>query len=86
MVCVPCIILPLALWIFHKFLQPIILRLMPETWRDWLNNKLYPTATCPIKKTPAEPQADDEKKPFVEEVDRREKLNGATAVSDKKTD
>lgn len=31
MVCVPCIIIPLFLWIFHKFIQPYVLKF----WNPW---------------------------------------------------
>ncbi|KAH8368140.1 hypothetical protein KR084_007552 [Drosophila pseudotakahashii] len=31
MVCVPCFIIPLLLYIWHKFIQPIILRY----WNPW---------------------------------------------------
>nr|AAY27479.1 CG18508 [Drosophila melanogaster]AAY27491.1 CG18508 [Drosophila melanogaster]AAY27495.1 CG18508 [Drosophila melanogaster]AAY27499.1 CG18508 [Drosophila melanogaster]AAY27503.1 CG18508 [Drosophila melanogaster] len=31
MVCVPCIIIPLLLYIWHKFVQPILLRY----WNPW---------------------------------------------------
>lgn len=31
MVCVPCFIIPLLLFIWHKFLQPIVLRY----WNPW---------------------------------------------------
>lgn len=31
MVCVPCFIIPVLLWIWHKFVQPIMLRY----WNPW---------------------------------------------------
>uniref|UniRef100_A0A914WUA6 CR032 protein n=1 Tax=Plectus sambesii TaxID=2011161 RepID=A0A914WUA6_9BILA len=47
MVCIPCIIVPAALFIYLKFLQPIILRFVPQRWQAWLDSLLYPT--CPVK-------------------------------------
>jgi len=31
MVCVPCIVVPLVLWIWHKFIQPYVLLF----WNPW---------------------------------------------------
>ncbi|CAD5118927.1 DgyrCDS7602 [Dimorphilus gyrociliatus] len=31
MVCVPCIIIPVLLWVFHKYIQPLILKF----WNPW---------------------------------------------------
>uniref|UniRef100_A0A0N5AJJ2 Secreted protein n=1 Tax=Syphacia muris TaxID=451379 RepID=A0A0N5AJJ2_9BILA len=39
MVCVPCLILP--------FIQPYVLRLLPQSWQAKLDQILYPT--CPIR-------------------------------------
>lgn len=50
MVCIPCIILPVAIWIYMKFIQPLILRILPASWREKVDNWLYPT--CPVKAPP----------------------------------
>jgi glutaredoxin 3 len=31
MVCIPCIVIPVVLWIFHKYIQPLILKF----WNPW---------------------------------------------------
>lgn len=31
MVCVPCIVIPVLLWVFHKFVQPFLLKF----WNPW---------------------------------------------------
>ncbi|ELU00008.1 hypothetical protein CAPTEDRAFT_129274 [Capitella teleta] len=31
MVCVPCIVIPFLLWVFHKFIQPWVLKF----WNPW---------------------------------------------------
>ncbi|CAG9532575.1 unnamed protein product [Cercopithifilaria johnstoni] len=46
MVCVVCILPPILLAIYIKFIQPVILRLLPESWKMKFNALLYPT--CPI--------------------------------------
>uniref|UniRef100_A0A0N5B7B3 UPF0729 protein n=1 Tax=Strongyloides papillosus TaxID=174720 RepID=A0A0N5B7B3_STREA len=46
MVCVPCIFLPILLAIYLKFIQPIVLKFVPERWKAKLDSILYPT--CPI--------------------------------------
>ncbi|CAJ0585839.1 unnamed protein product, partial [Mesorhabditis spiculigera] len=62
MVCVPCIILPVLLAIYLKFIQPLIMRFMPERWVHFLDPILYPT--CPVKipppATPSAPPMDGE--------------------------
>uniref|UniRef100_A0A1I7XDU1 UPF0729 protein n=1 Tax=Heterorhabditis bacteriophora TaxID=37862 RepID=A0A1I7XDU1_HETBA len=47
MVCVPCIFLPILLAIYLKFIQPYVLRFLPEQWVNFLDPILYPT--CPAK-------------------------------------
>ncbi|XP_048734532.1 UPF0729 protein C18orf32 homolog [Ostrea edulis] len=29
MVCIPCIVIPVLLWVFHKFIQPLIATFWP---------------------------------------------------------
>uniref|UniRef100_A0AC34GQS6 Uncharacterized protein n=1 Tax=Panagrolaimus sp. ES5 TaxID=591445 RepID=A0AC34GQS6_9BILA len=48
MVCVPCIILPVLLGLYLRFIQPFILRYIPEGWKEKFDAYLYPT--CPIKR------------------------------------
>jgi len=31
MVCIPCLVIPVLLWIFHKYIQPVILKF----WNPW---------------------------------------------------
>lgn len=31
MVCIPCIVIPVVLWIFHRYIQPLILKF----WNPW---------------------------------------------------
>ncbi|VDO33798.1 conserved hypothetical protein [Brugia malayi] len=47
MVCVPCILLPVLLALYIKFIQPIVFRFLPESWRTTFDALLYPT--CPIQ-------------------------------------
>jgi len=36
MVCIPCIVIPVLLWIFHKYIQPIILKF----WNPWASKSV----------------------------------------------
>jgi len=36
MVCIVCIVIPALLWIFHKYLQPIILKF----WNPWASKSV----------------------------------------------
>jgi glutaredoxin 3 len=40
MVCIPCIIIPIVLWLFHKYIQPLILKF----WNPWATKGVYETA------------------------------------------
>lgn len=68
MVCVPCIILPVLLAIYLRFIQPFILRFVPEQWKVKFDAYLYPT--CPIQRPPP-PKNDGENETEAE----AEKLN-----------
>ncbi|KAI6172286.1 hypothetical protein M3Y98_00956100 [Aphelenchoides besseyi] len=46
MVCVPCIILPILVVIYVRFIQPLILRFVPDRWKARIDSVLYPT--CPV--------------------------------------
>uniref|UniRef100_A0A7E4UVW2 UPF0729 protein n=1 Tax=Panagrellus redivivus TaxID=6233 RepID=A0A7E4UVW2_PANRE len=56
MVCVPCIILPVLLAIYVRFIQPIVLRYVPDQWKNWLDNLLYPTCALPRRPVPETPK------------------------------
>jgi len=36
MVCIPCIVIPVLLWIFHKYIQPFILKF----WNPWASKSV----------------------------------------------
>lgn len=57
MVCVPCIILPVILAIYLKFIQPFIMRFVPESWTARIDAILYPT--CPVAAPKPQPKAED---------------------------
>jgi glutaredoxin 3 len=56
MVCIPCIVIPFVLWLFHKYLQPIILRF----WNPWEKKGVEEkTAKSPLQ--PLDPTMADSK-------------------------
>ncbi|KAI1728443.1 hypothetical protein DdX_00626 [Ditylenchus destructor] len=67
MVCVPCILLPFLLAIYLKFIQPLVLKFIPASWKAKVDALLYPTATCPIK-VPKQPTAEQSSQMPTEEV------------------
>ncbi|KRZ90198.1 UDP-N-acetylglucosamine transporter [Trichinella sp. T8] len=52
MVCIPCILVPFFLWLYIKFIQPLIWRYVPEKWRTTVDYWLYPT--CKVRDLPAD--------------------------------
>ncbi|XP_042903139.1 UPF0729 protein GD16342 [Parasteatoda tepidariorum] len=59
MVCIPCIVAPVLLFLWYRFIQPIMLKF----WNPWApkasiqtsqagENKDAPKAACPFSKTP----------------------------------
>ena len=73
MVCISCIVIPLVLYIWHKFLQPFVLKF----WNPWgkVEDKSEETSakelnlTCPMSKksneAPAETMDDSSKEVLV---------------------
>uniref|UniRef100_A0AC35UCL3 UPF0729 protein n=1 Tax=Rhabditophanes sp. KR3021 TaxID=114890 RepID=A0AC35UCL3_9BILA len=57
MVCLPCVVLPIFLAIYLKFIQPLIFRFMPDTWKAKLDSILYPTCPLNIPKNQTETAA-----------------------------
>uniref|UniRef100_A0AAF5PY37 Uncharacterized protein n=1 Tax=Wuchereria bancrofti TaxID=6293 RepID=A0AAF5PY37_WUCBA len=51
MVCVPCILLPVLLALYIKFIQPIVFRFLPQSWRTTFDELLYPTCSIQIPST-----------------------------------
>ncbi|KAK0419924.1 hypothetical protein QR680_014406 [Steinernema hermaphroditum] len=68
MVCVPCIILPVLTFVYIRFIQPLIYRLMPEQWKIWLDSVLYPTCPLQIPKPAEKKEAAVEKDEVAEEA------------------
>ena len=40
MVCVPCIFIPLFLWVYHKFLQPYVAPFLNPIWEKITGKKI----------------------------------------------
>jgi len=40
MVCIPCIVIPVVLWLFHKYIQPFILKF----WNPWEKKSIDSTS------------------------------------------
>ncbi len=57
MVCIPCIILPVVLAIYLRFIQPFILYMLPTSWRVRVDTWLYPT--CPVRLPPSSTVTND---------------------------
>ncbi|KFD53105.1 hypothetical protein M514_06019 [Trichuris suis] len=54
MVCLPCILLPIALIVYLKVIQPLLLMILPASWRSKVDAWLYPT--CPLQQPPVTKQ------------------------------
>uniref|UniRef100_A0AC34QKC8 Uncharacterized protein n=1 Tax=Panagrolaimus sp. JU765 TaxID=591449 RepID=A0AC34QKC8_9BILA len=86
MVCVPCIILPVLLAIYVRFIQPFILRFVPEQWKTKFDAFLYPTCPIPKRQKPAvEEQTEDENKDTSDATFSNSE-NNTVDVTDKKND
>uniref|UniRef100_A0A0B7B3B1 Uncharacterized protein n=1 Tax=Arion vulgaris TaxID=1028688 RepID=A0A0B7B3B1_9EUPU len=55
MVCVPCIVIPFLLWVFHKFIRPWLSKIWskPEEMVKNVENNL----TCPLPRKPKNKEA-----------------------------
>ncbi|XP_023331591.1 UPF0729 protein CG18508 [Eurytemora carolleeae] len=76
MVCVPCIVIPVLLWIWHRFLQPIVLKF----YNPWAKVETTPVPTDSDTKSEA-------KCPFAKTKEvTADSPHATTATGDKKTD
>jgi len=57
MVCIPCILIPAALWIYMRFIQPLIMRILPVEWKQKFDNYFY-SQQCPVKPPPPSKKTD----------------------------
>ncbi|KAL1234698.1 UPF0729 protein [Trichinella pseudospiralis] len=65
MVCIPCILVPFFLWLYIKFIQPLIWRYVPAKWRTSVDYWLYPT--CKASNIPGDDKKTSEKTKEMEE-------------------
>lgn len=54
MVCIPCIIAPVVLWIWFKFIQPLLQPIVSRIWQNYQLPTPFADLTCPMpaKKKP----------------------------------
>ncbi|KAL3867148.1 hypothetical protein ACJMK2_044371 [Sinanodonta woodiana] len=45
MVCIPCIVIPLILWVFHKYIQPYLSKI----WHPWKKQEKLEDSKAEIK-------------------------------------
>jgi len=61
MVCIPCIVIPVVLWLFHKYIQPFILKF----WNPWekkgIDNKSALSSDCATAEALPDPKMADSK-------------------------
>ncbi|CAK8691276.1 unnamed protein product [Clavelina lepadiformis] len=72
MVCIPCIVIPFVLWVYHKFLQPWI---YPVISKFWTSKQLTSSSNGEVKKCP-----------FNSTENKAEVTAGGEMAKDKKTD
>ncbi|XP_076027888.1 UPF0729 protein C18orf32 homolog [Genypterus blacodes] len=81
MVCIPCIVIPVLLWVYKRFLEPIIYPFIsPIINMFWTKKAVPETANSDVKtneKCNGTIKSESNGEPAV---------NGSTIVADKKTD
>ncbi|XP_071370642.1 UPF0729 protein C18orf32 homolog [Centroberyx affinis] len=80
MVCIPCIVIPVLLWVYKRFLEPILYPFIsPIMNKFWTKKAVQETGTGALK--------DSEKSNGTCKFGNGEATaNGSTPVPDKKTD
>ena len=48
MVCVPCIVIPFLIWVFHRFIQPWLSKIWSKP--EEMVNKVEENLVCPMPK------------------------------------
>uniref|UniRef100_A0A0K0EB60 UPF0729 protein n=1 Tax=Strongyloides stercoralis TaxID=6248 RepID=A0A0K0EB60_STRER len=83
MVCLPCVILPIVLAFYLKFIQPIVLKYAPERWKAKLDSLLYPT--CSVNIQQQQPNtANEEKDAKSSSNDNSDNVSSCTKEENKK--
>jgi hypothetical protein len=66
MVCISCIVIPVFIWIWYRFIQPLVVYLWPKyaikAKTDDKSNESSTELKCPFSKTNVETQATGEAK------------------------
>jgi len=71
MVCVPCIIIPFLIWVFHKFVQPWLSKFWKKP--EEMVNKVEANLVCPMPVKKKKPTSSDESKNSEEIGELKEK-------------
>ncbi|KAM4634287.1 UPF0729 protein C18orf32 homolog isoform 1-T2 [Polymixia lowei] len=81
MVCIPCIVIPVLLWVYKRFLEPILYPFIsPIMNKFWTKKAVQESGTGDLK---AGEKSNGTCKP---EINGEITANGSTTVADKKTD
>lgn len=49
MVCIPCIVIPFVLWVFHKYIQPLLVKFWPWKKQESVKSKTDDSVTNEVK-------------------------------------
>ncbi|KAL6096779.1 uncharacterized protein ACO6RY_06019 [Pungitius sinensis] len=81
MVCIPCIVIPVLLWVYKRFLEPYLYPFIsPIINLFWTKKAVLETATSDQK------VSDKKNGNYTPESNGEASANGSTIVADKKTD
>ncbi|KAM3873750.1 UPF0729 protein C18orf32 homolog [Diretmus argenteus] len=80
MVCIPCIVIPVLLWVYKRFLEPILYPFISPFMNMFWKKAVQETGAGDLK---ASEKSNETCKP---ETNGEATANGSTTVADKKTD
>ncbi|XP_042562210.1 UPF0729 protein C18orf32 homolog [Clupea harengus] len=84
MVCIPCIVIPVLLWVYKRFLEPIIYPFIsPLIARFWTKKAVQESGNGDVKTSE---KTNGEIKGELNGQANFQSANGVTPASDKKTD
>ncbi|KAG8456771.1 hypothetical protein GDO86_002524 [Hymenochirus boettgeri] len=81
MVCIPCIVIPVLLWVYKKFLEPIVYPFISP-----LINRIWPKKAVQSASTPPKQESNGTCKSDSTSVTNGNISQSKDPVSDKKTD
>jgi hypothetical protein len=84
MVCISCIIAPLVLFIWYKFIYPILQPIIQRIWNNYQLPQPFANLTCPLPQKKNKCNNDSNKTSIDDNIDSNQQQNEVLATDQQK--